>query len=84
MTSLQHAAYAQDAREAFALYETMRTGVPTVVVVPASALDSMNLGAVTGLSGLVQAPTPATSPTIAVPPTIVPPAIGPPIQLPEI
>jgi len=34
------------------LYETMRAGVATVIVVPASALESMNLGAVGGLSAL--------------------------------
>jgi regulator of protease activity HflC (stomatin/prohibitin superfamily) len=34
------------------LYETMRTGVGTVIVVPASALDSMNLGAVGGIAAL--------------------------------
>jgi regulator of protease activity HflC (stomatin/prohibitin superfamily) len=34
------------------LYETMRTGVGTVIVVPASALDSMNLGAVGGITAL--------------------------------
>jgi regulator of protease activity HflC (stomatin/prohibitin superfamily) len=34
------------------LYETMRTGVATVIVVPSSALDSMNLGAIGGISAL--------------------------------
>ena len=34
------------------LYETMRSGVGTVIVVPASALDSMNLGAVGGIAAL--------------------------------
>jgi regulator of protease activity HflC (stomatin/prohibitin superfamily) len=38
------------------LYETMRSGLATVVVVPASALDSMNLGNVGGLAGLAQPP----------------------------
>jgi regulator of protease activity HflC (stomatin/prohibitin superfamily) len=36
------------------LYETMRAGVATVIVVPSSALDSMNLGAVGGISALGQ------------------------------
>ena len=34
------------------LYETMRSGVATVIVVPSSALESMNLGAIGGLSAL--------------------------------
>src|SRR5207237_7025779 len=34
------------------LYETMRAGVGTVIVVPASALESMNLGAIGGISAL--------------------------------
>jgi regulator of protease activity HflC (stomatin/prohibitin superfamily) len=37
------------------LYETMRSGVATVIVVPASALESMNLGAIGGISALRQA-----------------------------
>src|SRR5919201_6877412 len=37
------------------LYETMRAGVATVIVVPSSALESMNLGAIGGLSALGQA-----------------------------
>lgn len=37
------------------LYETMRSGVATVIVVPASALESMNLGAIGGISALSQA-----------------------------
>jgi regulator of protease activity HflC (stomatin/prohibitin superfamily) len=36
------------------LYETMRSGVATVIVVPASALESMNLGAVGGISALAR------------------------------
>jgi hypothetical protein len=36
------------------LYETMRSGVATVIVVPASALESMNLGAIGGISALSQ------------------------------
>jgi regulator of protease activity HflC (stomatin/prohibitin superfamily) len=36
------------------LYETMRSGVATVIMVPSSALESMNLGAVGGLNALAQ------------------------------
>jgi regulator of protease activity HflC (stomatin/prohibitin superfamily) len=36
------------------LYETMRSGVATVIVVPSSALDTMNLGAVGGVAALGQ------------------------------
>src|SRR5918911_1335963 len=36
------------------LYETMRSGVATVIVVPSSALESMNLGAIGGVSALGQ------------------------------
>jgi regulator of protease activity HflC (stomatin/prohibitin superfamily) len=34
------------------LYETMRSGVATVIVVPSSALESMNLGAMGGIASL--------------------------------
>ena len=34
------------------LYETMRSGVASVIVVPSSALETMNLGAIGGLSAL--------------------------------
>src|SRR5215813_1481636 len=34
------------------LYETMRSGVATVIVVPSSALESMNLGAIGGIAAL--------------------------------
>ena len=37
------------------LYETMRSGVGTIIVVPSSALDSMNLGTIGGISALGQA-----------------------------
>jgi regulator of protease activity HflC (stomatin/prohibitin superfamily) len=37
------------------LYETMRSGVASVIVVPSSALESMNLGAIGGLSALGKA-----------------------------
>jgi regulator of protease activity HflC (stomatin/prohibitin superfamily) len=40
------------------LYETMRSGVATVIVVPSSALESMNLGAIGGISALGQAAAP--------------------------
>ncbi len=36
------------------LYETMRSGVSSVIVVPSSALDSMNLGAIAGITSLAQ------------------------------
>src|SRR5690348_9230963 len=36
------------------LYETMRSGVATVIVVPSSALETMNLGAIGGISALNQ------------------------------
>jgi regulator of protease activity HflC (stomatin/prohibitin superfamily) len=36
------------------LYETMRSGVATVIVVPSSALESMNLGAIGGISALAR------------------------------
>src|ERR671931_2425577 len=38
-------------------YETMRSGVATGIVVPSSALESMNLGAIGGLNALAQAGT---------------------------
>jgi regulator of protease activity HflC (stomatin/prohibitin superfamily) len=34
------------------LYETMRSGVGSVIVVPSSALDTMNLGAIGGINAL--------------------------------
>jgi hypothetical protein len=34
------------------LYETMRSGGANVIMVPASALESMNLGTIGGLPGL--------------------------------
>src|ERR671937_1765028 len=52
------------------LYETMRSGVATVIVVPSSALDTMNLGAIGGISALGQmAPDGQKTP----PPTQLPP-----------
>src|SRR5262249_2265557 len=56
------------------LYETMRAGLATVVVVPASALDSMNLAPAGGPAG---PPQPASS----APPS--PPAARPPAAPPE-
>jgi hypothetical protein len=38
------------------LYETMRSGVSSVIVVPSSALESMNLGLIGGLNALAQGP----------------------------
>ena len=38
------------------LYETMRSGVATVIVVPSSALESMNLGAIGGIAALGSIP----------------------------
>jgi regulator of protease activity HflC (stomatin/prohibitin superfamily) len=39
------------------LYETMRSGLSSVIVVPSSALESMNLGAIGGLNALQQSAT---------------------------
>src|SRR3954451_23386594 len=58
------------------LYETMRSGVASVIVVPSSALESMNLGAIGGLSALRQMapdgqqkpPQPGTTPPPPAPP----------------
>src|SRR5438105_10746431 len=48
------------------LYETMRSGLSTVIVVPSSALDSMNLGAIGGISALGQmAPDGQKSPPVS-------------------
>lgn len=48
------------------LYETMRSGVASVIVVPSSALESMNLGAIGGISALANGagspPPPPTTP----------------------
>jgi regulator of protease activity HflC (stomatin/prohibitin superfamily) len=59
------------------LYETMRSGVASVIVVPSSALESMNLGAIGGLAALrqmapdgQQAPPPPSTPS---PPAPTPP-----------
>src|SRR6266536_5250647 len=51
------------------LYETMRSGVATVIVVPSSALDTMNLGVIGGISALGQlAPDGQKTPPPAPPP----------------
>jgi len=42
------------------LYETMRSGVASVIVVPSSALDSMNLGSIGGITSLAQQNLPKT------------------------
>jgi regulator of protease activity HflC (stomatin/prohibitin superfamily) len=36
------------------LYETMRSGGANVIMVPSSALDTMNLGTISGLAGLAR------------------------------
>jgi regulator of protease activity HflC (stomatin/prohibitin superfamily) len=43
------------------LYETMRSGVSSVIVVPSSALETMNLGAITGLSAHAQPAIPSAA-----------------------
>src|SRR6266536_1031654 len=51
------------------LYETMRSGVATVIVVPSSALDTMNLGVIGSISALGQlAPDGQKTPPPAPPP----------------
>lgn len=53
------------------LYETMRAGVGTIIVVPSSALDSMNLGVIGGIAALgAQAPDGGAPPSSGLPPTI--------------
>ena len=54
------------------LYETMRGGLATVIVVPSSAVDSMNLGA---LGGLARVATPGGD-SGKIPPPPPPPAPG--------
>jgi len=54
------------------LYETMRSGVATVIVVPSSALDTMNLGAIGGISALGdRAPDNRVQPSSPPPPSTV-------------
>jgi len=50
------------------LYETMRSGLSTVIVVPSSALESMNLGAIGGISALGSMPD-ARAPNVKTEPT---------------
>ncbi len=73
------------------LYETMRTGVASVIVVPSSALDTMNLGMIGGLQSLIaqnapppqdgrrQPPSPGSQPTVQMPtqPSSLPPTQPP-------
>ncbi|MBV9600041.1 MAG: slipin family protein [Chloroflexi bacterium] len=64
------------------LYETMRSGVASVIVVPSSALETMNLGMIGGISSLASqneskpdgrpqpqmpVPSPSTQPTVQMP-----------------
>src|SRR3981081_3653501 len=50
------------------LYETMRSGLSSVIVVPSSALDSMNLGVIGGISALNQMGTDAARAAPSEPP----------------
>ncbi len=56
------------------LYETMRTGVATVIVVPSSALDSMNLGMIGGIPALAQQAQQAAGSDGSAPPPPAPPS----------
>jgi regulator of protease activity HflC (stomatin/prohibitin superfamily) len=47
------------------LFETMRSGLSSVIVVPSSALDSMNLGVLGGLKAVAPAPSAGLIPTRA-------------------
>ena len=54
------------------LYETMRSGLASVIVVPSSALESMNLGAIGGLKALLpqgERDTASDTEKVPVPPT---------------
>ena len=58
------------------LYETMRSGVSSVIVVPSSALETMNLGAIAGLTAHVPPGVPsvdANGPTTQLP---IPPSVA--------
>jgi regulator of protease activity HflC (stomatin/prohibitin superfamily) len=61
------------------LYETMRAGVATVIVVPSSALESMNLGMIGGISALAQQEPQDSAPAPRPRPEVVPtdPTINP-------
>lgn len=52
------------------LYETMRAGTSAVIVVPASAIDSMNLGSLAGLSATTRGAGGAAGPISSPPPRI--------------
>jgi regulator of protease activity HflC (stomatin/prohibitin superfamily) len=72
------------------LYETMRNGGANVIMVPSSALDTMNLGVIGGIAGLAQAAQsapgaqdgqpsePASQPPPSFPPPSFPPSSFPP------
>jgi regulator of protease activity HflC (stomatin/prohibitin superfamily) len=49
------------------LYETMRSGLSTVIVVPSSAVDTMNLGAIGGLAARSMPAQPGTAAAVAAP-----------------
>jgi regulator of protease activity HflC (stomatin/prohibitin superfamily) len=70
------------------LYETMRAGVGTVIVVPSSALDSMNLGMIGGLQSIAaqsQAkPDGRSQPQMPGFPPVTPPSVPPPSQPPTL
>ena len=61
------------------LYETMRAGVATVIVVPSSALETMNLGMIGGLGALAQQEPQDSAPAPRPRPEVVPtdPMINP-------
>lgn len=52
------------------LYETMRSGVASVIVVPSSALESMNLGAIGGINALSQMEKPGSDGSSSQKPTV--------------
>jgi len=54
------------------LYETMRSGVASVIVVPSSALETMNLGVIGGITALAQ-----SAPAAPAGPASTPPAREP-------
>jgi regulator of protease activity HflC (stomatin/prohibitin superfamily) len=69
------------------LYEVLRGGSATVVVVPSSSLESMNMGAIGGISALARSagagvsgppmvPPPATTIASILPPMPMPPSVG--------
>lgn len=55
------------------LYETLRSGLSSVIVVPSSALETMNLGAISGLSTHAQQATPGPAADGQGGPRVVPP-----------